>query len=101
MSIADFRSDTVTRPTPAMLEAMAQAEPGDDVLGHDPTTQRLEEEAAETCDAGAGESSTPAQEYPPAVSGVNASEGEKKEKMALEAPEFTGIPEIASGGARA
>jgi threonine aldolase len=46
MSVADFRSDTVTRPTPAMLEAMAQAELGDDVLGHDPTTQRLEEEAA-------------------------------------------------------
>lgn len=44
--IADFRSDTVTRPTPAMLAAMAAADVGDDVLGHDPTTQRLEQEAA-------------------------------------------------------
>ena len=43
---ADFRSDTVTRPTPAMLAAMAEAEVGDDVLGHDPTTQALEEDAA-------------------------------------------------------
>ena len=44
--IADFRSDTVTRPTPAMLAAMQSAELGDDVLGHDPTTQELEREAA-------------------------------------------------------
>lgn len=44
---ADFRSDTVTRPTPEMLEAMCAAEVGDDVLGHDPTVRRLEEYAAE------------------------------------------------------
>jgi threonine aldolase len=42
----DLRSDTVTRPTPAMLEAMIQAEVGDDVLGDDPTVQALEEKAA-------------------------------------------------------
>lgn len=39
----DLRSDTVTRPTPAMLQAMLQAEVGDDVIDKDPTTQRLEE----------------------------------------------------------
>jgi threonine aldolase len=44
--VADFRSDTVTRPTPAMRRAMAEAEVDDDVLGHDPTTQALEREAA-------------------------------------------------------
>ena len=44
---ADFRSDTVTRPTPAMRRAMAEAEVGDDVLGDDPTVQTLEREAAE------------------------------------------------------
>jgi threonine aldolase len=43
----DFRSDTVTHPTPAMLEAMARAELGDDVWGDDPTAKRLEEMAAE------------------------------------------------------
>lgn len=42
----DLRSDTVTRPTPAMLRAMVEAEVGDDVLGDDPTVQRLEERAA-------------------------------------------------------
>ncbi len=46
MSIADFRSDTVTRPSADMLVAMTEAELGDDVLGHDPTTQRLEQETA-------------------------------------------------------
>ena len=45
--IADFRSDTVTRPTPAMRTAMAQAEVGDDVYGEDPTVNALEREAAE------------------------------------------------------
>ena len=40
---SDFRSDTVTRPTPAMRRAMAEAEVGDDVLGDDPTVARLEE----------------------------------------------------------
>jgi len=44
--IADFRSDTVTHPTPAMRAAMADAEVGDDVYGEDPTVNALEEEAA-------------------------------------------------------
>ncbi len=43
----DLRSDTVTKPTPEMLAAMATAELGDDVLDGDPTTRRLEERAAE------------------------------------------------------
>lgn len=43
----DFRSDTVTHPTPAMREAMAAAEVGDDVYQDDPTTNRLETLAAE------------------------------------------------------
>lgn len=38
----DLRSDTVTRPTPAMRDAMASAEVGDDVYGEDPTVARLE-----------------------------------------------------------
>ncbi|HEY0161727.1 MAG TPA: low-specificity L-threonine aldolase [Edaphobacter sp.] len=42
----DLRSDTVTRPTPAMRRAMAEAEVGDDVYGEDPTINRLEKEAA-------------------------------------------------------
>jgi threonine aldolase len=42
----DLRSDTVTRPTPGMLEAMMHARVGDDVLGDDPTVQQLEEKAA-------------------------------------------------------
>lgn len=45
--LADFRSDTVTRPTPAMLEAMASAPLGDDVYHDDPTVNLLEEESAE------------------------------------------------------
>lgn len=44
---ADFRSDTVTRPTEAMLRAMAAAPVGDDVLGDDPTVLRLEAVLAE------------------------------------------------------
>ncbi len=44
--IIDLRSDTVTRPTPAMREAIARAEVGDDVLGDDPTVKRLEERMA-------------------------------------------------------
>ena len=44
--VADFRSDTVTRPTPSMRRAMAEADVDDDVLGHDPTTLALEQEAA-------------------------------------------------------
>ena len=42
----DLRSDTVTRPTPAMRQAMADAEVGDDVYGDDPTVNRLESMAA-------------------------------------------------------
>ena len=45
--IIDLRSDTVTQPTPAMREAMAKAEVGDDVFGEDPTVRRLEALAAE------------------------------------------------------
>ena len=47
MKEIDLRSDTVTRPTPAMRAAMAGAEVGDDVYGEDPTVRRLEEMAAE------------------------------------------------------
>jgi threonine aldolase len=43
----DLRSDTVTRPTPAMREAMARAEVGDDVWGDDPTVNRLQATLAE------------------------------------------------------
>jgi threonine aldolase len=43
----DLRSDTVTRPSPAMRRAMAEAEVGDDVLDFDPTTRRLEQRTAE------------------------------------------------------
>jgi len=42
----DLRSDTVTKPTPEMREAMAKAEVGDDVYGDDPTVNRLQEMAA-------------------------------------------------------
>jgi threonine aldolase len=44
--ISDFRSDTVTRPTESMRRAMAEAVVGDDVLGDDPTVQKLEALAA-------------------------------------------------------
>lgn len=43
----DLRSDTVTRPTPGMLEAMGAAEVGDDVYGEDPTVTELEQRVAE------------------------------------------------------
>lgn len=43
----DLRSDTVTKPTPEMRRAMAEAEVGDDVYGEDPTINRLEQRAAE------------------------------------------------------
>jgi threonine aldolase len=46
-SVVDLRSDTVTRPTPAMRAAMADAEVGDDVYGEDPTVTALEAEVAE------------------------------------------------------
>ncbi|MGH9660308.1 MAG: threonine aldolase family protein [Bryobacteraceae bacterium] len=52
--IIDLRSDTVTRPTPEMRRAMAEAEVGDDVYGEDPTVNRLEERAAEITGKQAG-----------------------------------------------
>ncbi len=52
--ISDFRSDTVTRPTPNMRKAMAEAVVGDDVLGDDPTVQKLEALAAEKMGKEAG-----------------------------------------------
>ncbi len=54
MQPSDFRSDTVTQPTPAMRRAMAEAEVGDDVIGVDPTVRRLEALAAETMGHEAG-----------------------------------------------
>jgi threonine aldolase len=42
----DLRSDTVTKPTPAMRRAMAEAEVGDDVYGEDPTVRALETQVA-------------------------------------------------------
>jgi threonine aldolase len=47
MKTIDLRSDTVTHPTPDMRKAMADAEVGDDVFRDDPTTNRLEQKAAE------------------------------------------------------
>ena len=44
--ILDFKSDTVTKPTDAMLDAMMSAEVGDDVFGQDPTINALEAKAA-------------------------------------------------------
>jgi threonine aldolase len=44
--VIDLRSDTVTSPTPAMREAMARAEVGDDVYGEDPTVLELQERVA-------------------------------------------------------
>ena len=44
--VIDLRSDTVTKPTPAMRQAMFEAEVGDDVYGEDPTAARLETTAA-------------------------------------------------------
>jgi threonine aldolase len=52
--LADFRSDTLTRPTPAMRRAMAEAEVGDDVFGEDPTVNRLEARIAELLGKEAG-----------------------------------------------
>ena len=46
MMIVDLRSDTVTKPTPGMLEAMFSAKVGDDVFGEDETVNELEEKAA-------------------------------------------------------
>lgn len=50
----DLRSDTVTRPSPAMLAAMTQAETGDDVWGDDPTVLRLQARVAEEAGKEAG-----------------------------------------------
>ncbi|MFA6310943.1 MAG: low-specificity L-threonine aldolase [Sterolibacterium sp.] len=50
----DLRSDTVTRPTPGMLQAMLAAEVGDDVWGDDPTVQRLQTVVAERAGKQAG-----------------------------------------------
>lgn len=44
--VVDLRSDTVTRPTPGMKDAMFQAEVGDDVFGEDPSVKKLEEKCA-------------------------------------------------------
>lgn len=46
MKLVDLRSDTVTKPTPAMRAAMAAAEVGDDVFGDDPTVNALQERIA-------------------------------------------------------
>src|SRR5580700_6207638 len=43
----DLRSDTVTKPTPGMRRAMAEAEVGDDVYGDDPTVKALEDRTAQ------------------------------------------------------
>jgi len=51
--LVDLRSDTLTRPTPAMRRAMAEAEVGDDVYREDPTVRALEELAAEMFGTGA------------------------------------------------
>ena len=45
--VVDLRSDTVTRPSPGMRRAMAEAVVDDDVLGKDPTADRLERRVAE------------------------------------------------------
>ena len=54
MKKIDLRSDTVTLPTPAMREAMANAEVGDDVYGEDPSINKLQELAAEVLGKEAG-----------------------------------------------
>lgn len=46
-AVIDLRSDTVTRPSPAMLEAMMAAPVGDDVYGDDPTVNELQRYAAQ------------------------------------------------------
>jgi threonine aldolase len=54
MQTIDLRSDTVTQPTPAMREAMAKAEVGDDVYGEDPTINKLQDLSAEIMGKQAG-----------------------------------------------
>src|SRR5262245_42986351 len=53
-TVIDLRSDTVTRPTPAMREAMARADVGDDLFGEDPSINRLQERVAALLDHEAG-----------------------------------------------
>ena len=50
MKLVDLRSDTVTRPTPAMREVMCRAEVGDDVYGDDPNVNALQERMARLCE---------------------------------------------------
>jgi threonine aldolase len=54
MDWIDLRSDTVTKPTPDMRKAMAEAEVGDDVFGEDPSINKLQEMAAEKMGKEAG-----------------------------------------------
>ncbi|MCP4723134.1 MAG: low-specificity L-threonine aldolase, partial [Desulfobacteraceae bacterium] len=54
MKWIDLRSDTVTKPTKPMLEAMVRAEVGDDVYGEDPTVNLLEKTAAKITGMEAG-----------------------------------------------
>lgn len=54
MDVIDLRSDTLTLPSPKMRQAIAAAELGDDVFGEDPTTNRLEEMAADRMGKEAG-----------------------------------------------
>ncbi len=54
MDVIDLRSDTVTKPTQAMREAMAKAVVGDDVYGEDKTVNKLQEMAAEIMGKQAG-----------------------------------------------
>jgi threonine aldolase len=54
MKVLEFRSDTFTKPTPAMRRAMAEAEVGDDQYGEDPTVNKLEKRAAESVGKEAG-----------------------------------------------
>src|SRR5205085_6190870 len=53
-AMIDLRSDTVTRPSPAMRDAMARAEVGDDVFGDDPTVNTLQDVCAATFGKEAG-----------------------------------------------
>ena len=61
--VVDLRSDTVTRPTPEMRHAMAEAEVGDDVYGEDPTVNRLEARAEDLYFSGHGPEIPDAQRY--------------------------------------
>jgi threonine aldolase len=59
MRTIDLRNDTVTRPKPAMREAMARAEVGDDVFGEHPTVNALEAAGATRVGTCPGTSSIP------------------------------------------